>query len=611
MLTACTLSTFAQEYKWGFIDKNGKWVILPQFDYVEDFSEGLAVVEVGKKIGYVDTTGKMVIPPQFKKTERMGFHEGLAAVEVEGDYGKWGWGIGYIDRSGKFVIPLRSDYAFAGEFHEGLASIGDDFSTGEYYGFINQYGQLVIPIKYWRARDFSEGLAASYGGELGEIGYIDKTGSWVIAPQFAEAWDFSEGLAVVSSDYNLWGYIDKTGKVVIEPQYDGARNFSEGLAVVSAEVSTISMKSGYINKTGKKVVSCIFDSAKDFSEGRAAVSMDDKWGYIDKSGDQIIRTVFDEVRSYKENIAAVSINNRWGYIDKSGREVIPFIFVEANSFHEGLAAVKIDINQYRNDFVAYEKANSTIQSTWKECNKRLLEYPYNIEELQLEPISIMNYFMDPKLSEIADSIVREFKRKTTELRDKCYRDMKTNRPEVFAGIYMQQHPELKSALENLKLECRCNSYSVTELVLRIADNNIPKCTCRNDSWNQYGNLFSSREEFDNTYNTSEQGFLDDVKLRQSLKADIQEIASMLLGLKSAKFKDGITGKNENIIQILQKVQYHNGKYYYDEVVDMMFAADASMTKEWEKNGSLFSSRNEFYEAYVSGEYKNVLKEKKR
>lgn len=35
--------------KVGFIDKTGKLVIAPQFNYGGDFSEGLAAVQVGKK----------------------------------------------------------------------------------------------------------------------------------------------------------------------------------------------------------------------------------------------------------------------------------------------------------------------------------------------------------------------------------------------------------------------------------------------------------------------------------------------------------------------------------------------------------------------------------
>lgn len=613
LLIISVLSTFAQEYKWGFIDKTGKWVIPPQFDYAEDFSEGLAAVELNKKIGYVDVAGIMVIPPQFKKTESMSFHEGLAAVEVEGEYGKWGWGIGYIDRKGTYVIPLRSDYAFAGEFHEGLAYIGDDFSTGEYYGFVDHSGKMVIPARFWRAGDFSEGLAVAHAEELGRKGYIDKTGSWVINPQFDEAWDFREGLApvaIMGTWGYTWGYIDKTGNMVISPQFDLARNFSEGLAVVSYEVST-SYKSGYIDKAGNMVISCIFDSAEDFSEGLAAISTEGKWGYINKSGDLVIRTVFDNVKKYSESLAAVSINHSWGYIDKSGWEKIPFQFVDANPFHEGLAAVKVDFEQYRPNLIAYEKATATVQKMWNEYNKKLLEYPYNTEKQQLAPLSMTSFFMNPRLSFITDSIIADLDKRTTELMANCYLQLKFDNPDVFAKIYLQFHPEAKSVLDNLKQECRCNNYSEEQLVQWIADNNIPECTCRNDYWNQYGSLFSTRAEFDNTYNISEQGFLDDVNLRQRLKADIQEITSMLAGLKSAKFKDGLTGKKEDIVHILQRVQYHKGKYYYDEVLEMMFIADVAMMKEWEKNGQLFSSKNEFYEAYVSGDYKNVLKEKKK
>ena len=34
------------EKKWGFINKNGKYVLEPQFDYVRDFSGGFARVAI-------------------------------------------------------------------------------------------------------------------------------------------------------------------------------------------------------------------------------------------------------------------------------------------------------------------------------------------------------------------------------------------------------------------------------------------------------------------------------------------------------------------------------------------------------------------------------------
>ena len=82
-------------WKLGEIDKTGKVVINPQFDWAFDFSEGLAAVEIDGKYGFIDKTGKIVINPQFDWA--FNFSEGLAAVEIDGKYG-------YINKAGTVVI---------------------------------------------------------------------------------------------------------------------------------------------------------------------------------------------------------------------------------------------------------------------------------------------------------------------------------------------------------------------------------------------------------------------------------------------------------------------------------------------------------------------------
>ena len=49
--------------RWGFVDKNGKYVINPQFDEAASFNEGLARVKVSRKIGYVDENGRYIWNP--------------------------------------------------------------------------------------------------------------------------------------------------------------------------------------------------------------------------------------------------------------------------------------------------------------------------------------------------------------------------------------------------------------------------------------------------------------------------------------------------------------------------------------------------------------------
>ncbi|MGN0205839.1 MAG: WG repeat-containing protein [Muribaculaceae bacterium] len=137
--------------------------------------------------------GVIVIPAIYDKAWY--FHEGLAAVELNG---KWG----YIDKSGKEVIPFKYDDAWS--FCEGLAVI----KLNGKYGFIDKTGNEVTPAKYYCAWDFSEGLAkVSLNGKRG---YIDKAGKEVIPIKFDIVEPFYDGKARVELN-GKWGYIDKQG----------------------------------------------------------------------------------------------------------------------------------------------------------------------------------------------------------------------------------------------------------------------------------------------------------------------------------------------------------------------------------------------------------------
>lgn len=112
--------------KWGYVDKNGKFVIKPRFNNVHVMSEGKAAVQTGTwqklgsgykswnpgKWGYINAKGKQVISSQFDAADP--FSEGMAAVMVDG---KWG----YIDSSGKIVIKPQYDGNYA--FSEKLAAV--------------------------------------------------------------------------------------------------------------------------------------------------------------------------------------------------------------------------------------------------------------------------------------------------------------------------------------------------------------------------------------------------------------------------------------------------------------------------------------------------------
>lgn len=109
--------------------KTGQLVIAPQFEWADNFSEGLAAARMEGEAGYIDKTGHFAISPRFNAA--LHFVDGLAAVCIKA-YGEEKWG--YIDQTGHFVINPQFDDAE--DFVDGLARVRmGDYKTGK-YGYI-------------------------------------------------------------------------------------------------------------------------------------------------------------------------------------------------------------------------------------------------------------------------------------------------------------------------------------------------------------------------------------------------------------------------------------------------------------------------------------------
>jgi len=105
--------------KWGFVNNSGETIIKPQFDWVGDFSEGLAVIQVGEKQGYLDKNGKIVVEPKFDFASE--FSEGLAWVLEDCESKEFTFS--YIDKTGKPVSIIGRNFEFGLNFSEGLAAV--------------------------------------------------------------------------------------------------------------------------------------------------------------------------------------------------------------------------------------------------------------------------------------------------------------------------------------------------------------------------------------------------------------------------------------------------------------------------------------------------------
>ncbi len=302
------------------------------------------------------------------------------------------------------ILWTEHQFEQAYKFCDGLARVKNPYSEIT-TGYINKKGEMIVPIKYFSGKDFSEGLAAVGKGNYSnaKYGYIDKNGKEILEFKYDKAGSFSSGLALVgkkvenpeNNDYGKYkyGYIDKTGKQVVDFIYDNAADFSEGLAVVVKDG-----KMGYIDNTGKVVIPFKYDSftsyvggrevlGGSFSDGMAVVSKktgntypngreEAIYGYIDKTGNEILPVVYDKAKPFTEGMTYVIKDDKKGFfIDKSGK-----IFAEMGAeysfygFSEGIA------------FVSYPNSPRSEARVYKDKEGNFLTdgFDYFVEDLICE-----------------------------------------------------------------------------------------------------------------------------------------------------------------------------------------------------------------------------------
>jgi len=309
---------------YGYIDSGGKVVVRPQFAFVRNFSEELAVAKpVGSEMyGYIDKTGNFVIPPQFKQA--YDFSEGLAAVDR-----------GYIDKQGSVVISRPGD-----PFHNGRAR-----QHGKPASIIDKTGKVILDTQYdevWETK--SELIAFIQDGKMGFMTWDKKV---VIQPRYQETRYrpedlFGESITPVNirlANKSKWGFIDKSGNTAIEFEYDWAEQFQEGLAVVGK-----GKLYGYMGSDGRLAIPLRFENAGNFNEGLAAVQVDGLWGFIDKEGNMVIKPeylglMWGSPLEFHEGLAAVRTPNGTGFINKAGEMVIAPVYRTAEHFSDGIAEV--------------------------------------------------------------------------------------------------------------------------------------------------------------------------------------------------------------------------------------------------------------------------------
>ena len=228
----------------GLAQPDGTVIVPPQYEYVEDASEGRVFFEQNARLGVMDLEGNVILSASldydpgwdyFGGGEQHFFHNGYALAKLCDENNVRSWVILNQDGKTVFMYPNQpeEDRVFAPcayVMENGLLwyRVVSQNETNE---FTKAYGLISLSSEGWAflTEPVFDGIPKPDEGEMAfheglmpvsrnrQYGYINEQAAWVIPPKWDYAWEFGNGLALVEKDGKL-AYIDHEGSIVWEEE---------------------------------------------------------------------------------------------------------------------------------------------------------------------------------------------------------------------------------------------------------------------------------------------------------------------------------------------------------------------------------------------------------
>ena len=255
------------------------------FDYVNDFREGYAKVELKGKSNFINTDGEFLSDTWFDNA--WGFKDGYARVYLKG----------------------KSN-------------------------FINTDGEILSDTWFDGAWDFKSGCARVFLG--GKYNFINTDYEFLSDKWFDIVYDFKDDYAIVvlKDKYN---FINTDGEILFDTWFDNAWHFTDGYARVY-----LKGKYNFINTDGELLSDTWFDNIWDFEDDYAVVYLKGKYNFINTDGEFLFGEWFDSAGFFKNGYSKVKLNNKWNFIDVEGKYISDEWFDSARDFYVGYAEVKLN-----------------------------------------------------------------------------------------------------------------------------------------------------------------------------------------------------------------------------------------------------------------------------
>ena len=326
--------------RWGYIDQQGKEVLICRYDSTYAFDGPYARVRYSGSMGVINREGfwqirpmaehiRMVTPTRFvartPNAHLLLNEEGRELLRtphvlkpVEGALLEINEQMQYglIDLEGKRLTPTK--FEWISELQEGSIFLAKKDGRK---GILSRDGKSFIAESddtFDRLFGMNDGfLAVEIGGQQG---FVDPQGRLRISNRYDSVSHFSAGFAAVQLR-GQWGYIDKMERLRVQPLYDAAGPFDEGMAIVRKNGAY-----GVINEDGKVIIRPEYEKIHSLKSGRFLIVKDGEMGITDKNARSVLSAKYDHIEDLKNGYFLVERNGKKGLVNYEGISTIPLMY---------------------------------------------------------------------------------------------------------------------------------------------------------------------------------------------------------------------------------------------------------------------------------------------
>lgn len=296
-------------HKWGVVDTAGRVVIAPQFDALNDFSEGYAGAMVNDQWSLINRQGEWAVKPSFDSLESM--EGGLIAAGHGGKHG-------FIDATGTWIVPAQ--YDSVGRFSGPVAvvdaagkaypcpegaqrftraaymTIGGDTDNG-----IMQVDLRTGAVKHRKSMAGETGTMVSGlmpAEQDGKWGLMDEHLVWVVKPVFDDkptplmkGKDLAGWITSISGQPDTganarFGLLSAGGREIVKPRYTS-------LALEEAFGLLLATENGYLQSVldagGEVLIAPVHAKLSWRGDGWFSAEIDSQHGLLDQRGEWVVK----------------------------------------------------------------------------------------------------------------------------------------------------------------------------------------------------------------------------------------------------------------------------------------------------------------------------------